>query len=193
MRKEKLKQVEGVLREGGVVVLGTDTIYGIIGLAFKPQAISRIYALRKRSRRKPMIVLVGSLDQLKLFNVKTSTREDRVLRRVWPGKVSIVLKCPSKKYAYLHRGTKTIAFRLPKKKSLTRLLETVGPVVAPSANTEGNPPGTTIQEARKYFGGKVDLYVQAGRLTNMPSTVIRVDKGKVRVLREGAVPVGKLH
>lgn len=193
MNREKAKQAEDVLSRGGIVVLPTDTIYGIVGLALKPRTVSRISALRKRNTRKPMIVLIGSVSQLKLFNVTVSSEEKQVLRRVWPGKVSVVLRCQHKKYSYLHRGTRTIAFRFPKRKSLTRLLKAVGPVVAPSANTEGDSPAATIKKAREYFGDKVALYVPAGRLVSLPSTVIQIDNREMRVLRRGAVPVERLY
>ena len=92
-----------------------------------------------------------------------------------------------KKFKHLHRGTGTLAFRVPKPAWLRKLLQETGPLIAPSANFEGEPPALTIRAAKKYFGENVDFYADAGRLASKPSTLIKVEKGNVIVLREGAV------
>ena len=94
-----------------------------------------------------------------------------------------------KKFEYLHRGTKTLAFRIPKAAWLRKLLQETGPLIAPSANFEGEPPALTIRAAKKYFGENVDFYADAGRLVSKPSTLIKIERGKVTVLREGAVKI----
>jgi L-threonylcarbamoyladenylate synthase len=183
------------LRRGGVGVLPTDTIYGIVGSALRPKTVERIYRLRKRNRKKPMLVLIGSMSDLNCFSA-TMTRHSGcggvsvdLLKKLWPGKVSIILPVPSKRFSYLHRGTKTIAFRLPAKKSLRALLKKTGPLVAPSANPEGKPPARTVAEAKKYFGGKIDFYVDGGQLAGKHSTLIRIERGRPVVLRQGAVRI----
>jgi len=153
-----------LLRKGGVGVLPTDTIYGIVGSALKKKTVERIYRLRKRNPKKPMIVLIASVADLKRFGVKVDSKTARILKKLWPhlrhgyggqaGKISVILPCPSKKFSYLHRGTRTLAFRLPKPVALRKLLESVGPLVAPSANWEGERPARTIREAKKYFSAK---------------------------------------
>jgi L-threonylcarbamoyladenylate synthase len=69
------------------------------------------------------------------------------------------------------------------------LLQRTGPLIAPSANFEGEPPASTIRAAKKYFGKKVDFYADAGRLVSRPSTLIKMEKGWLIVLREGAVKI----
>lgn len=178
-----------ILRSGGVGVLATDTIYGIVGSAFSKKAVLRIYRLRKRNRKKPMIILVSSLDDLNSFGIKLTVGVKRLLMNLWPGKVSVVLPCRSKRFSYLHRGTGTLAFRLPKPKWLRSLVKRTGPLVAPSANLEGLAPARTVKEAKKYFGRKVDFYVKKDKLASLPSTLIAFKKGKVVVVRSGAVKV----
>jgi len=182
-------EVIKILIDGGIGVLPTDTIYGIVGSALNRKTVVRIYKLRRRSSKKPMIVLIGSVSDLKKFGVKIGVRERKILNRIWPGKVSVVLSCPSRKFAYLHRGTKSIAFRLSKPVWLHRLLQKTGPLVAPSANLSGEPPARTIPEAKKYFGNKVDFYVDKGKLFSQPSTLVRFKKDKIIVLRKGAVKI----
>lgn len=191
-----------ILRSGGVAVTPTDTIYGIVGSALLPDMVERIYVLRKRNTKKPMIVLIGSINDLKYFGVTYGLVAKKLMAKVWPGKVSIIFPLPfdkSREYDYLHRGTNQIAFRMPKYPALRRLLKKTGPLVAPSANFEGEPPATTIKEARNYFdpvnpvrtghGVGVDAYVDGGRLTSKPSTLIRIQHGKIEVLREGAFKI----
>ena len=170
-------------------MLPTDTLYGIVGSALSKRAVLRIYKLRRRDPKKPMIILIGSLDDLKLFGVKLDKAAKKFLREFWPGKISVVLPCPYDKFSYLHRGTKTLAFRLPKLKWLRVVLEKTGPLVAPSANYEGSKPSRTTKEAKKYFGNKIDFYFNKGRLASMPSTLIAVKGGHVILKREGAVKI----
>ena len=97
------------------------------------------------------------------------------------------------KWEYLHRGKKTIAFRMvgPRNKNLYHLLQSVGPLVAPSANPQGLKPAVLKSEARKYFGDTVDMYICGGRKVSAPSTLVEYKKGKLIVLREGAVKIKK--
>jgi len=218
-------EVIKILIDGGIGVLPTDTIYGLVGSALNKKTVTRIYKLRRRNPKKPMIVLIGSVSDLKKFGVKIGARTRKILNKIWPhfrrhalrrgsgysgqaGKVSVILPCQSPKLAYLHRGTKSIAFRLPAFVTapasaplrtcrsagkppfdLHGLLKRVGPLVAPSANLSGKPPARTIKEAMKHFGYKVDFYVDAGQLLSKPSTLIEIKKGKTVVLRKG---VGRL-
>src|SRR3989338_10388752 len=141
-KPEKLswKKAALFLKDGAIGVIPTDTIYGICAPALDKKAVEKVYKLKKRDPRKPMIILIGSLDDLRKFNIVLNAWQKKILEQVWPGKVSVVLPCSGKKFAYLHRGTKTLAFRLPKKRELLKILSISGPLVAPSANYEGEKP-----------------------------------------------------
>lgn len=173
------------LKRGGVGILPTDTIYGLVGSALSKKAVARIYKLRKRNLKKPMIILIGSLRDLSIFGIRINRATKNLLKKFWPGKVSIILSCWSKKFSYLHRGTKSLAFRLPAKKDLVKLLKKTGPLVAPSANPEGLPPVKTIKEAKKYFGNRVDFYIDAGKLVSLPSTLIVIKNNAITIKRSG--------
>lgn len=163
----------------------TDTLYGLVGSALNKKTVERIYKLKSRDPKKPMIVLIGSLHDLKFFGVRHVS--DTCLTPFWPGKVSVILPCSLPEFFYLHRGAKTLAFRLPKPKWLRDLLKRTGPLVAPSANPEGMKPAQNIKEARGYFGESVDFYIDAGKLSGKPSTLIKIESKKMAVLRKGAV------
>ncbi len=178
-----------LLQAGGVGVIPTDTIYGISARAYDPKAVERIYKLRERNRTKPMIVLVASPQDLRYFGVRTTPEMRKFFKRYWPGKVSVVLPCSAKRFAYLHRGQKSLAFRLPARADLRKLLEKTGPLVSTSVNFEGGKPALTIAQAKKYFGVRMDFYLDVGRLASPPSTVVTFTNSAPKVLRAGAVPI----
>lgn len=167
-----------VLKNGGVGIIPTDTIYGLVGRADLPDTVTRISQLKNRSDGKGFIVLISSIADLDLFGIKLSTEVSEFLNKYWPGKVSVVM-------------SPTLSFRLPDKKDLIEVLKQTGPLVAPSANLEGEPPAKNIDEARKYFGDKVDFYEDGGTLDSLPSTLVRIKDNKIEVLREGAVKLNK--
>lgn len=179
----KFEEIVEELKKGQVGVLPTDTIYGLVGSALNPNTVERIYQLRKRQKGKPMIVLISSLLDLKLFGIKLSLKQKKLLPKLWPNPVSVILPCPKKKFAYLHRGIKTLALRIPKSKPLLKLLKKTGPLVAPSANLAGEGYAQTIKEAYQYFQNKVDFYVDEGQLTSPPSTLIALKDNKIKILR----------
>lgn len=167
-------------------VLPTDTIYGLVGRALSEKAVEKIYKVRKRDSKKPLIILIGSLADLKLFGIKLGAPQRKFLKKIWPGAVSVILPCRLKKFSYLHRGTDALAFRLPKPSWLRKILKKTGPLVAPSANPEGLPPAGTVREAKKYFGEAADFYVNGGKLGFLPSTLIAIKNGKIKLIREGS-------
>ncbi len=163
-------------------MMPTDTIYGLVGSAFSKKAVERIYKVRKRERNKPFIVLISSLNELKKFGVRLPAAHLEILKKLWPGPVSVILPvCQTsnvqcQKFRYLHRGKNTIAFRLPKARWLRNLLKKTGPLVAPSANIAGRPPSFTIRQAKKYFGNKVNFYLDKGILRGRPSSIVELKR-----------------
>lgn len=184
--KSLQKNIVDWLLAGQVGVLPTDTLYGVVGSALKKETVERIYAVRKRDLKKPMIILISSIKDLGLFSLEISKEQKKKLKEIWPGPVSVVLDCSAEKFFYLHRGLKSLAFRMPANEQLRSLLKKTGPLVAPSANLAGQLPAQTIAQAQKYFGDNVDFYVDGGILKAKPSTIIVLDKnGEERILRGG--------
>ncbi|MDE2018932.1 MAG: threonylcarbamoyl-AMP synthase [Patescibacteria group bacterium] len=191
MNKLKTAKVIKALREGGMGVMPTDTIYGLVGSALNKRTVYRLIRLRRRDLKKPFIILISSVGDLELFDITPGRRTQALLKMWWPGKVSVIM--PLKRdqgirraFAYLHRGTNRLAFRLPKPAWLRNLLSETGPLVAPSANLPDKPAVRTVREAKKYFGNRVDFYWDAGKLERKPSALVRIDGRGVTVLRPGA-------
>lgn len=184
-----------ILKNNGVVVMPTDTIYGMVGKADNESVVNRIYAIRKRDPKKPCIVLIGDISELKKFSIILNEEQENKIKKLWPisamtdighqRATSIILDCPDEKFSYLHRGTNTLAFRLPSPEAFRNMLLKTGPLIAPSANLETFPPSETIEDAKKHFGDSVDLYVDGGLLIGKASRLIKLHKdGTVSILRE---------
>ncbi len=178
------KLIIAALRRDKVGVLLTDTIYGVVGRALSRKAVARLYEVKGRDSKKPFIILISSYADLKKFGVKLTAAEKKFLATNWPGPLSAILPVPSRKFAYLHRGTKSLAFRMPRPAHLRALVRQTGPLAAPSANPEGEPPARNIREAKNYFGGKVDFYLDGGARRGRPSKLVRLTGGKIEILRK---------
>lgn len=184
------KTLTEILNDGGIAVIPTDTLYGIVARAQDRCAVRRLYRLRRGAARKPFIILIASMSALREFGIAPTVAEKRFLQTVWPGKLSVIFSCSSPRFAYLRRGAQTLAFRVPRPRTLRNFLRAVGPLVAPSANPEGRKPAETISEARRYFGNRVDFYHGAGRrISGKPSTIISFVGKTAQIIRQGAVRV----
>ncbi len=173
-----------LLRAGKVGIIPTDTVYGLVGSALLPEVVERMYTIKQHRDKKPYIVLISSFDALREFNIQLSPRILAPFSENTETPTSIILPCQNPAYAYLHRGTESIAFRIPNHVTLKTLLEQTGPLVAPSANPSGLPTAKTVTEAREYFGDTVDFYVDGGTLDNPPSRLLRLrEDGSTEVLR----------
>lgn len=177
------------LMDGGIAVIPTDTIYGIVGSALNTDTVEKIYQLRKRSKDKPFIILISSIKDLEKFDIELAQKQKEFLEKNWPSPLSVILSVEGDKFKYLHRDKNSLAFRMPKNKQLLDLLERVGPLVAPSANFEGEKPAETINEAKKYFGDQV-FYVDEDRIIGGSSTLVKLNEdGSFIVLRQGSYEV----
>lgn len=172
------KQVIDILCTGGVACLPTDTIYGVLAVTGSIEAVKKVYFIKDRSPTKPCIILVSDPKQLLDFGV--DSRWITKTSRYWPGPNSLIIPTSRSDIDYLTCGMASLAFRLPADSELIALINQTGPLIAPSANPESLPPATNIDEAKNYFGDKVDIYVDGGYLPNArPSKLIDLATDKV--------------
>ena len=186
MNKEDIQLVAKSLLNGGLAVIPTDTQYGLVARATDETAVAKLYAVKKRDD-KPGTIIAASVQQLVELGLK-----ERYLKPVahyWPNPISIVIPVGFS-LPHLHLGKMTLAVRVLKDNNLIDLMQKTGPLLTTSANLPGEDPAATIQDAKKIFGDKVDIYVDGGNLAGRsPSTVIRIVDDSVEVLRSGAVNV----
>lgn len=192
------EQIVKLLQMGKIGVMPTDTIYGIVGSALNPKTVEEIYTLRSRDSSKPMIILISSLDDLKKFDITLTKAQKDFLNKIWPNPVSVILPCPKEQFLYLHRGKRSLAFRIPDNELLLEILKKSGSLVAPSANFEKEKSAETIVQAKAYFKDKVSFYCEAtsssyvdgGQLRSKPSTIIQLYEDGTRiVLRQGCFKI----
>jgi len=183
MPPESWQHAAHTILSGGIAVIPTDTLYGVLVSALNPATVERIYRLRERDAHKPLITLISDVTELKRFGIDPNEAARVLLERAWPGPVTVILPCIDPALAYLHRGSGGMSFRLPAKPQLRGLLRQTGPLVAPSANPQGSEPALTVAEARQYFGRRVDYYLDEGQLQGAPSALVSLLGDEPRVLR----------
>ena len=176
------RNLEQTLKEGGVAVIPTDTIYGIVASALNKSAVEKVYRLKKRNSKKPVLILLSNIKEIENFG-GILPRNIKIFKRKKTTVVLPIRKSFLKKYEYLHRGHKTVGFRIPFKKSLLALLKKTGPLIAPSANPEGLTPPETISKAKDYFGKKVDYYL-GGRVSKRASSIVELLDKELIILRK---------
>lgn len=179
--------VEALAHEGSIVVMPTDTVYGVVARASDQLAVERLYALKRR-HAKPGTLLAANIEQL--VSLGLTRRYLKAVEQFWPGAVSVVVPVGDLALSYLTQGLPDLAVRVPDDKPLRAILELTGPLISSSANEPGEPPAETVIQARSYFGDKVDAYFDGGDLKGrLPSTVIRVVDDAIEILRQGSVTI----
>ncbi len=188
----QIQDLGNKLKSGAIAIIPTDTQYGIVTSALNQQSVEKVYQLRKRSSDKPLIVLIPTLQDIKNFGIIIDPKQEIILKKLWPNPVSIIVPAIGKNLAYLHRGKNSLAFRLPKTNWLIQLLKISGPLVAPSANFEGEKPASNIEEAEQYFENQIDFYLDDGDKTGRSSTIIKLLDENFELIREGDYKISKL-
>jgi tRNA threonylcarbamoyl adenosine modification protein (Sua5/YciO/YrdC/YwlC family) len=184
--------VEALL-EGAVVVLPTDTVYGVGALPGDEAAMERLFSVKGRGSDAPIAVLCSSvLQALSLVDPSCHHRVEPVAGRWWPGPLTLVL--PRRDDVELHLGepTSTVGVRVPDHPLVRAVTERVGPIAVSSANRHGQPTGVTAEEAVVALGGDVAVVIDGGPLSGSASTVIDATGSEWKVLREGPLPAAEI-
>jgi L-threonylcarbamoyladenylate synthase len=181
------------LREAQLVVVPTDTIYGVAADAFDPSATARIFTAKGRGRSHPLPVLVRSQKQLPALTPLVSEALDRLVAAYWPGPLTIVVPAQPQLRWDLGRNDGTVAVRMPLDEVALEVIRAVGPLAVTSANRSGQRPGPTAQDAFEQLGEAVELYLDDGPRTEaVPSTIVDVTRREPHVLREGVLPASEV-
>jgi L-threonylcarbamoyladenylate synthase len=195
---EGAAEAADALRHGGVVVVPTDTVYGLAARPADAGAVQDVYRIKGRPGGKPLPVLAASDEQVRALGVAFNPAARALAARWWPGPLTLVFAFEdgAARPAWLE-GRDEVAVRVPDHDFLRGLLETTGVLVATSANPHGAPTPRAAADVLRAFGARaeggavphaeVDLVVDAGTLADVPSTLVNVAGSEPVVEREGAI------
>jgi L-threonylcarbamoyladenylate synthase len=187
-RGHAIERAAEALRAGELVVLPTDTLYGVGADAFSTDGTRRIFEAKRRSRRFPLPVLVRSPKQLAGLVTIVPEAAERLMAAYWPGGLTLVVPADPNLMWDLGDDEGTVAVRMPFDDVALELIRAVGPLAVTSANLGGQAPAPTAQAAQLALGEAVAVYLDAGpRRGNRPSTMVDLTRAEPQVLRDGAL------
>jgi L-threonylcarbamoyladenylate synthase len=193
-RAAGLTAAERAIASGELVVLPTDTVYGIAADAFSPNAVSRLLAAKRRGRDMPVPVLVGSWNTLEGLVDHVSSATDVLRRAFWPGGLTMVVRHALSLAWDLGDSGGTVAVRMPLHPVAIELLQRTGPLAVSSANVSGRAAAAAVADAFAQLGDDVSVYLDAGDSPDpVPSTIVDCTLEPPRLLRAGAVSLEELR
>jgi len=175
------------IKDGGIIVFPTDTVYGIGCDPYNKKTISRLYEIKKRKKTKPFPILGVSKTELEKI-AEFNTLEEKIAEKFWPGQVTLVLKVKDEKIRQSLCLDKKIAVRVPNNQCVLSLLKECKLLVGTSANISGTTPFTDPNECSKNLT-KYDLLIDGGIIPSQSeSTIVEIVGDDIKILREGNVP-----
>ena len=180
------------LRRGGIVLLPTDTVYGLAVLPSNPAAVERLFQLKRRARSRQLPVMIAAQDQLATLGVTVSEAARRVLRSpLVPGAITLVMGFAGAPPPWL-AGREEVAIRIPDDARLLAVLRLTGPLFVTSANTHGAATPESLRDALAQLDGAPDLAIDGGIIGTVPSTLLNCRRDPPVVEREGAIATATL-
>jgi len=183
--RKRIQKAVGVLRRGGLVIFPTDTVYGLGASIRFPKTIKKIYWIKKRSEKKPLVFLIGFKKDIRKFINRSSGEVKKLIRDFWPGPLTLVFS--SKKY-------RTIALRMPDHRIALGLIRGAGALAVTSANLSGRKENVSLKGVEDRLLKETDLCIDGGRaILGRVSTVLDVTEHPFKVLRRGYIKEEELR
>lgn len=194
IRVDAVKTAAHSVSTGELVVLPTDTVYGLGADAFTPEAVARLLEVKGRQRDMPVPVLVGSWSTIDGLVTNVDTQARNLIEAFWPGGLTLVVRhAPTLRWD-LGDAEGTVAIRMPLHPVAIELLETTGPMAVSSANRHAQPPAQTAAQAREQLGDDVAVYLEDGPAAGgVASTIVDLTGDTPRILRLGAISADALR
>jgi tRNA threonylcarbamoyl adenosine modification protein (Sua5/YciO/YrdC/YwlC family) len=193
-RAKGIEAAQRALRFGELVVLPTDTVYGLAADAFSASAVDGLLAAKHRGRDMPVPVLVGAWATLDGLVDILPPAADRLRKAFWPGGLTLIVRHAASLIWDLGDAFGTVGVRMPLHPVAIDLLTRTGPLAVSSANISGSPPAATCDEAEQQLGDQVSVYLDGGPAGEpVPSTIIDCTVDPPRLLRAGAISVDELR
>lgn len=187
-------EAKSAFARSGLVVIPTDTVYGLATDAFDPAGVRRLLRAKGRGRSMPIPVLIGSRDTLRALAINVSPEAHELAEAFWPGGLTLICRQQPSLRWDLGDSRGTVALRIPDHKDAFDLLGDNGPLAVSSANQTGQVAPSTVDSARDMLGESVDVYLDAGPTPGPePSTIIDATGDSLVVVREGVVSLERLR
>ena len=184
-----LDNARQVLLSGGIVAFPTESFYGLAVDIENEQAIEKLFNLKKRDKKNPVLILLPEIDDLKKYTGDIPEKAVRLIDEFWPGGLTMLFKAGQNISSLLTAGTGKIGIRYSSHPIATALARSLGhPVTGTSSNLSGQPPCTRAEEVFDYFGTTIDLIIDNGATQGgQGSTILDLTNNSFVVLREGMV------
>src|SRR5215471_7423671 len=193
-RAAGLAAASAAVLKGALVVLPTDTVYGIGADAFRPTAVTSLLSAKGRGRQMPPPVLVGSVRAASALVEDLGEYGQQLIDEFWPGGLTLVCRASRSLRWDIGETKGTVAVRMPQHPVALELLAETGPMAVSSANLTGQPAATTATAAREQLGDVAEVYLDAGPCeADTPSTIVDLTGDMPRLLRTGVVSIGRLR
>ena len=194
-KAEAFSRAIGALRRGEVIVFPTETFYGLGADAFNGAAVERIVSLKGRNPENPIPIIISDREMLDSVAADISPLVRRLMDHFWPGPLTLVLPAKKNIPAPLLNHDGRVGVRISSHPLATQLARELGhPLTATSANPSGVEPARTISEAMGYFSGRLEIFLDGGRLEGKKgSTVVDIHQDKIKIVREGEISSQELR
>jgi L-threonylcarbamoyladenylate synthase len=193
-REAGISAAVSAVAAGGLVVLPTDTVYGLGTDAFSPEAVSTLLSAKGRGRNVPPPVLVGSVRAASALTETLGAFGQDLIDEFWPGPLTLVLRASPTLSWDLGDTNGTVAVRMPLHPVALELLRRTGPLAVSGASKAGSPAATTVDEAEEQLGDLAGVYLDGGPCADSaPSTIVDLTGSAARVLRAGAISIDRLR
>ncbi|MCW2785502.1 MAG: threonylcarbamoyl-AMP synthase [Marmoricola sp.] len=193
-RETALSAATAALRAGSLVVIPTDTVYGLAVDAFDADAVELLLNTKGRGRTMPPPVLIGAIGTLDALASQVQSWTKDLVEHYWPGPLTVVVRQQPSLQWDLGETRGTVAVRMPHHDVVLDLLSRTGPLAVSSANLTGRPAATNADEAEEMLGDAVEVILDGGPThDDLPSTIVDCTGARPRVLRVGAISVAELR
>lgn len=176
------------IKQGNLVIIPTDTVYGISVDMTNEKAIKKVYEAKNRDKSKPLILLVSSVDMLRKYTEKLNQLEEEIIKKYLPGKLTLLLHKNNKVSDEITSGSNLVGIRIPDNKELIKIIDKIGnPIISTSANISGKTPITNPKEIEKEMLKHISYVEDAGTINNEPSSIIKIENEKIIVIRKESI------
>ena len=176
------------IKKGNLVITPTDTIYGILADANNINAVKKVFECKNRSKAKPLLLIVDSIEMLQDYTQNISSLEKEIMEKYFPGKLTMLLHKNSKVSDEITCGSDLVGIRIPDNKDLIEIIRSVGnPLISTSANISGQNSITNPKEIEPELLKYIAYVEDKGTINSEPSSLIKIDGNEIKVLRDGSV------